>query len=155
MGELRPPFEPGNTLSLSHGADSPRMVQPLADRLAAELAAAAPWCAHSAFAAEVAAWAWEEARVRLLQAWVNEHGLLDEDSQGALSQLERAQGRAARLRGNLGLNPAAWAKVLATLTRANDGQADDEVAALLAVAREIEGRRSVGPGCDDDREVDR
>lgn len=143
------PFEKGHTLTLKHGARSPRMVQPLADEIATQLVEVAPWCGHPAFAAEVAAWAWEEARVRLLQAWVNEHGLLDEDSEGALGQLERAQGRAARLRGNLGLNPMAWARVLAlskTAEAAGAVGASDQVEALAAVGRELVGRASLPAG---------
>ena len=140
MGEFRPPWEPGNTAALTHGADSPRTVLPLADELAAQLVEVAPWCGHAAFAAEVQAWSWEEARVRLLQGWVNERGLLDEDSEGALGQLERAQGRASRLRSNLGLSPVAWAKVLASLASAKDEGAASELEALAAVGRELQGR---------------
>lgn len=125
---------------MTHGARSPRVVQPLADQVAAELVEVAPWCGVPAFAAEVKAWAWEEARVRLLQAWIDEHGLLAEESEGALSQLERAQGRAARLRGNLGLSPAAWAKVLGA-TRAAEALgvegASGQAEALSAVGREL------------------
>lgn len=135
-----PPWEPGNTAALTHGADSPRQVQPLADRIAAELVEVAPWCGHPAFAAEVQAAAWEEARVRLLQAWVNEYGLLDDRSEGALSQLERAQGRASRLRSNLGLSPIAWAKVLASLASAKSEAAAGELEALAAVGRELQAR---------------
>lgn len=149
MGEFRPPWEPGNTAALTHGADSKRMVQPLADELAAQLVDVAPWCGHAAFAPEVAAWAWEEARVRLLQGWVNEHGLLDDRSEGALSQLERAQGRASRLRSNLGLNPSAWARVLAASAVAKAAgveAAAEQVEALSAVGRELMARAELGAG---------
>ena len=144
-----PPFEPGNLAALKSGADSPRMVQPLANELAAQVVDAAPWCGHAAFAAEVAAWAWEEARVRLLQAWINERGLLAEESAGALSQLERAQGRAARLRQNLGLNPVAWSKVLASAATAKAAgveAAGEQVEALAAVGRELTERASLPAG---------
>lgn len=143
MGEFRPPWEPGNTAALTHGADSKRTVAPLADEIAAELLAVAPWCAVPAFMPEVRAWAWEEARVRLLQAWVNEYGLLDDRSEGALGQLERAQGRAARLRQNLGLNPVAWSKVLAhaaTAKAAGVEGAAEVVEQLAAVGRELTER---------------
>lgn len=149
MGEFRPPWEPGNTAALTHGADSKRMVQPLADELAAQLLEVAPWCAHAAFGPEVAAWAWETARVQLLQAWVNEYGLLDDRSEGALGQLERAQGRASRLRQNLGLNPVAWSRVLASAATAKAAgveAAGEQVEALAAVGRELTERASLPAG---------
>lgn len=135
-----PPFEKGNTAAQTHGAHSPRVVQPLADRIAAELFEVAPWCAAPVFAAEVKAWAWEEARVCLLQAWVDEHGLLSEESEGALGHLERASTRAGRLRQNLALTPKAWAQVMVATKAAEalgvEG-ASAQAEALEGVGREL------------------
>lgn len=132
-------FEPDNLVALRHGARSARTVRPVAEKVAAELAKTAPWTAQPAFAAEVQAWAWAEARCILLRAWVDEHGILDADGEPipALSELERAEGRAGRLRSNLGLNPAAWAKLLNTLATAKDATADAAVDDLRAVGARI------------------
>ena len=73
------PFEVGNGAALKHGARSPRMIRPVAEQLLREVAAVAPWAARPPFAAELDAWAWHEARARLLRAWLDEHGVLDHD----------------------------------------------------------------------------
>jgi len=41
----RPPFEPGNTVSLHHGANSPRSLEPIAAELEEQIIQTAPWLA--------------------------------------------------------------------------------------------------------------
>ncbi len=141
-GERQPPFEPGNTVALSHGARSPRMVEPIARELAAELVTVAPWTSRPAFAADIAAWANSEAQCRLLRAYIDEHGLLDGEGEprSALGLLDKAESRAARLRQALGLSPMGLGRLLATLTAAARGT--DEARTELDAVR-AEGRRLV------------
>src|SRR5207249_6578202 len=64
-GYTWPPFEPGNTAAVRHGAHSERLVAPLAEQVRADLLAAAPWLESAAFESAVAAWSRVEAQVGL------------------------------------------------------------------------------------------
>lgn len=134
----RPPFEPGNTAALKHGARSPRMLAPVIAELRAGLATAAPWTMGPAFAPAVEAWASAEARVRLLVAYLDEHGILDDEGapRPAVAVLERAERAAERARAVLGLSPAAWASLYRTMTTTPDDQAGG-IEALRAVGRRM------------------
>jgi hypothetical protein len=67
----RPPFAPGHLVSLKHGANSLRLVGPLAESIAAEQIERRD-CPASlrdpSYASAVAAWAHAEAECRLLRA---------------------------------------------------------------------------------------
>jgi hypothetical protein len=138
-GERAEPFEVGNRAAETHGALSPRAVAPLADNLASELSAVAPWCGQGAFASAVAAWAWAEAQASLLRVYVDEQGMLDAEGRPlpALGLLERVEARAARLRGELGLTPSSWAKLVARLGSADGDAAVRGLEHLKAVGREL------------------
>lgn len=131
-----PPFAPGHTLSLKHGADSPARVQPIADELATWLAEHAPWTARPAFIGTAAAWCWAEARCRLVRAYLEEQPLVgaDGDVLRAATYLERLETRAAGLRRDLGLDPQSLARLLTSLADLSATVGDDE--GLAAVARE-------------------
>ncbi len=133
------PFEPGNLAALRHGAMSPRKMGPIADRLAAELAEAAPWTARPAFAASVAAWARAEARTVLVTTWLADHGLLDDDGapRPAATFLVKLETQAANLRTRLALDPAALAALLAKLVEAPAEHVAEERERLLAEARAL------------------
>src|SRR5205085_725811 len=107
-----PPFEPGHTITVKHGAKAERFVQPVADELAVWLAAVAPWTAQPAFRASVAAWSYSEAQATLLRSYVDAHGVLDDAGVPlpAVALLDRVETRAGRLRSELGLTPSSWAK---------------------------------------------
>jgi hypothetical protein len=109
------PFEPGNTVSLRHGARSARTVAPIAGQLAEGLADAAPWTAAAAFGPTVQAWSWVEAQCVLYRAWFDEHGLLDDDGtpRPGLERWDAAERRAASLRAELGLTPQSLGQLLA------------------------------------------
>lgn len=152
MSRPAEPYQPGNWESATHRALSPRAVAPLADQLGAELGSMAPWCAQPAFGATVAAWAWAEAQAALLRAYVDEHGLLDDNGAPlpACALLDRVEARAGRLRAELGLTPRAWASLVASL-----GSADHEAAArgldsLRAVGRELARTAALPEGTRDD-----
>ncbi len=131
-----PPFKPGNEKGLKHGANSPRRVAPIAARLRTELADAAPWTNVPTFASVVAAWAQAEAQCVLLRSYFDEVGLLDDEGnpRPGMIQLDRCESRAAALRRELGLTPAAWAKLVQRL-----GTTDGE-----AAARGIEALQAIG-----------
>ncbi|MDQ3640433.1 MAG: hypothetical protein M3450_02895, partial [Actinomycetota bacterium] len=74
-----PPFQPGHTLTLRHGAYSARTWRPLADRISAELPDIAPWCTRPTYGPAVAAWARTEAQLQLVMTFLDEHGPLDGD----------------------------------------------------------------------------
>ncbi len=109
-----PPFEKGNTAALTAGHNSPRKVQPIADALTDEITSAAPWCASPAFRGAVGSWAWSEAQATLLRAYVEEHGMIDDEGEErpAVRTLDRVEGRLAKLRDQLGLSPAALGKLM-------------------------------------------
>ena len=151
-GDTRPPFEPGHTLSLRHGARSPRMLGPIAERLMAELVEAAPWCQRPAFTAEARSWAWAEARCVVLREWTDQHGLLSDEALLAAGELARAETRAASARDRLGLNPMSMARLMATISQASAGtEGDDALEALKAEGRRIVEARAaaLAAGADD------
>lgn len=115
-----PPFEPGHTLSLRHGAYSPRKVDPLAEELAEKAREAALYLSDPGYSAAVWAWARAEARVQLLTEWVDEHGLLDAEGRprAAADLLIRCERLAAEGRARLGLDPLSRARLGRDVTAA-------------------------------------
>jgi hypothetical protein len=131
----RPPFAPGNLAALRHGADSHRMVAPLAAGFERALYDVAPWTRRPVFAEARASLSWTEAQITLLQAYLNEHGLLDGDGRPrpAARRLDRLEARAAKLLRALGLTPRSLPKLLASLqTVACSGGDEHGLAALRA-----------------------
>lgn len=102
-----PDFTEGNAVALKHGAGSPRVVDPLAAEIVAEAVEAVPDLERPEYRAVVEAWAREEARCRLLSAWLDQHGLMDDEGRlrPAEQALHRAETRATNLRSRLGLDP--------------------------------------------------
>lgn len=145
------PFTGGNRAALRHGARSPRTIQPLADKIARKLTDAAPWTATPTFAPTVSAWAWSEAQAMLLRAYIDEHGLLDDDGKPipATDALERAEGRAARLRIELGLTPSSWSKLLERWGSADHDAAARGLEALKATGRELTRALALPEGATD------
>lgn len=102
-----PDFTVGNAMALRHGAHSRRVVDPLAAEIVAEAVEAVPDLDRPEYRAVVEAWAREEARCRLLTAWLDQHGLMDGEGhlRPAEQALHRAETRATNLRSRLGLDP--------------------------------------------------
>lgn len=117
----RPPLNgpPGNTLALQHGVYSERRLAPLVEQLVAERLAddATPYLRQPAYRAALAAWARQEARVLLLDQWLQRHL---EEADGCVGckacepkadQLLRFEKSAATQRGRLGLDPLSRARL--------------------------------------------
>lgn len=148
-GDKRPPFAPGNTAAVTHGAKSPRTVQPVADRLEAELAAIAPWTASEAFTGARRSWAWAEAQAALLRTHVDTYGPFDAEGQetGASKLLDAVEKRLDRARAGLGLQPMALAKLMAGAAAVANATGDtDSLEALAAEgARLLAARTATAP----------
>ena len=107
------PAEPGNVLTLRHGARSPRVYGALAEQLAAGLVEDRPDLA--AYPEAVAAWATAEAQAVLLRRHVEFVGAIDAESgrprESALNWLTRLENAAANHRKVLGLDPTSEARL--------------------------------------------
>jgi hypothetical protein len=149
-----PPFQPGHTLSLRHGARSPRTYQPLARELVAGVLVERPWLAG--YPEALAAWSEAEARCDLLRRWLADRELLDdagvsEQVTGALHWLTRLETVADRLRQRLGLDARSDVELLKGQAEVARTQVD--LAAVAAAGREALGRAevvAVERGDDDD-----
>lgn len=137
-----PPFEPDNEAALKHGAKSERRWRPIADRFRAAICAEAPWLTRPTFAAAVEAWSVVEAKTTLVDAWLDEHGLLDHDGVPlpANNLAHQLHTRAITLRSQLGLDPTSFARLLASFAAAPG--ADDVLKALRAEGAAILAARS-------------
>ena len=153
----RPPFEPGHTLSMQHGAYSRRRVDPLAVAYADSIIAADPELGTPRWAGAVWALARSEAQVELLGSYLALAGERSGDSVGdladprvlaAYSLLHKAETRAHALRGRLGLDPLSAARLgrdrasasldMAALMKALADR-DDRPGAFLSASDGIDG----------------
>lgn len=146
-GSYRPPFGPGNTVSRTHGATSPRTVGPVAAEIERAARADQSWphyLTDPSFGAAVAAWAWAEATVSVLRTYLAERdvgeAMTDRDesetiteqvgettsrrrttgqrTRSALDHLARAEIAAAGRRAALGLDPLSRARLGRDVTAA-------------------------------------
>ncbi len=110
-----PGERPATGWAPTHGATSPRIVSAVADHLREELLEVRPDLAIPEFSESVTAWSVAEARCQLLRNYSDDVGLLDDDGQplGYTGLSEKLEGRAAKLRATLGLDP----RSAATLAR--------------------------------------
>jgi hypothetical protein len=110
-----PPFEPGNTASLKHGADSPRRQRAVIEAIRPGLLEAAPWLREEAYTDAVARYLLCEARHRLLSDWITR--TVRERGAGHVAawtwaEANRTAALAATLGSALGLDPAGRAQLL-------------------------------------------
>lgn len=140
-GYTWPPFEPGNTLSLRHGAFSPQAIAAKAEQVHNELVLQAPWLAEEKYA---------PALKRYLDATAREalaHNALMASPNRVSPRLVEAATAAARLAWQmgdaLGLTPAGHQKL--KLLVAGAAVAEVDVANLAsegqALRRRLEGRQ--------------
>ena len=136
------PFPAGNTISRTHGVWSDRRVNPHAVKLTHTLLGVRPDLA--AYEETVWAWARAEARCLLLEEWLMDHPLVEEDGNVApvaryVSQFERL---AADLRAKLGLDPKSEAELASSRAQATLHTFDIEE--LRARGREVVAIRADG-----------
>ena len=109
----RPPFEPGHELSTRHGAWSDRKVSPVAERYLATAVETVDYLQDPSYLPALSAWARTEARIELLEVWLDEHGMVDDEGKvrGAANLLARFEAQAAKQRERLGMDPLSRAKI--------------------------------------------
>lgn len=141
----RPPFEPGNTVALQHGAFSPRFVDPLAAELVGMVLEDPQVGYLTAPAYRPALWAWAraEAQAQLLVEYLARAGQESGDGVGDLDLdrvrtayllLHRAESRADRSRARLGLDPLSRARLGKDVAQAKAADA----AAIMAELHRLE-----------------
>lgn len=135
-------FPIGNTASRTHGVWSERRTNPEAKRLTQALVNLRPDLA--AYEETVWAWARAESRCMLLEAWLADHPLVDEDGSVApvaryVTQFERL---ATDLRAKLGLDPKSEAELASSRAQATLHTFDIEE--LRARGREVMELRANG-----------
>ena len=131
------PFEPGNELSMTHGAYSPRRTEPLATELVDHVLDLADADAGMGYLRapvhRMALWAWAraEAQVQLLTEYLADQagesgvGDLDDDGiRGAYLLLHRAETRATTGRTRLGLDPLSRARLGKDVAQGASANAD-------------------------------
>lgn len=142
-----PQAQPGNTLSLRHGARSRRVYEPIAADLAAGLLEERPDLED--YPDATVQWAEAEARAELLRKWVAERGMFDDEDApraGVLTWLRVFENQAQEARKTLGLDPRSHAELARTRADAIRGELDLE--GLAARGREArlaaEERQALG-----------
>lgn len=129
----RPPFEPGNTLSLRHGLYSPRTRAAATREVLAEVEGELDGIQGllglqpvDRFALE--AWAQAEGMVRQLEAHVEEHGMFTADGRrtDAVDLLRQWTGRAEKARAALGFDPLCRVRLLRDVAQTAATTADLE-----------------------------
>lgn len=136
----RPPFAPGNELAITHGAWSPRKVDPLAQDLVERVLtdSSLGYLKAPAFRPALFAWGRAEAQVQLLTEYLEERGkggvgdLEDERVRTAYLLLHRAEARADRSRARLGLDPLSRARLGKDVAQ---GKAADAAAVMAELHR--------------------
>jgi hypothetical protein len=137
----RPPFQPGNDLAVTHGAYAQRKVAPLAAQLIESVMAddQVSYLHLPSYRPALAAWAAAEAKVILIEAWVDGMTIESaaESKQGQTSPLELLRKWDATCqthRARLGMDPLSRAR----LGRDVAATQVDAVAALTRMRAEAE-----------------
>jgi hypothetical protein len=112
-GERAPIVEKGNALAKKHGAWSDKIVDPVARDLVQIVLEQVGYLADPSYEPAVWAWARAEARVLVLNAWLDENGTLDEQGvpRPALNALKDFERLASSARARLGLDPLSRAQL--------------------------------------------
>jgi hypothetical protein len=141
-----PPFEPGNEVSLRHGARSDRFVEPLARAFADALLTDRPDLA--AYPEALMAWSTSEARCERLRVWTAEHGLVGEDGKVVNSHdILMFEAQAAKFRALMGLDPMSDAQL--QKTRADAVLTVVDLESIRARGREALARRQALAAAED------
>lgn len=116
------PFKPGHTLSLRHGAYSPRTIDPVAAEILASLLhdETTGYLQQPKYRLALLALSRAEAQTQLLTEYLEKRGeaagdgigdLADDATRAAYLLLHRAEARADRSRARLGLDPLSAARL--------------------------------------------
>lgn len=112
------PVGPGNTLSLKHGANSPRVVESVASILAESVTDEAPWLKADIFQPAIWRYARAEARSQLLSAYIL--SVAEDHPERIRASLwdsaSTADSTANRLSDALGLSPVSRARLAAIVS---------------------------------------
>jgi hypothetical protein len=146
------PFEPGNTAAVTHGAYSPRLLLERASEIAGTLVEIAPWCGIATFAGTLNDLAFALAQLEVLRRDMSENGMLDDEREptGSANFHNRVQGTVNRLRGELGLTPSAWSRLVQSLGSADGAAVERGIEALQRIGAELDRSLRALPGGDDD-----
>jgi len=108
-------LQKGHTQNLTHGAYTPRIVDPLAREFLDAMLGhdQIAYLEDPTYRFALWAWARAEVRVQLLEEWIQEHGRFDENGREvpAANGLKDAEGAAAKARQRLGLDPLSRAQL--------------------------------------------
>jgi hypothetical protein len=117
-------FEPDNTAAVRHGAHSARRWGPVADQIEAQLVADSPWLARPGFRLAVSALAVAEAKALLVDQFLDQVGLLDDDGvpRPAAALADRLHARAQALRDKCGVDPTSFARLLVSFAALTGGE---------------------------------
>jgi hypothetical protein len=157
----RPPFEPGHTLSLRHGAYSERAIAARAEAVHAELLTFAPYLDEPRFLPAVQRYLDAAARELLLHEHVER--LSAEKGTGAVparvwEQATAAARLAAKLGSDLGLDPIGHARIRALSAASGASEASQSLAELTEQGRRIrlaaERRTAIDASAEDDDDDD-
>lgn len=112
------PFEPGNTIAVTHGAHSPGKVSPLAEAIRERTLASAPYLRLPRFHDALWSYCWCEAQCALIRDWLDRQGVSNSRGTlryGPISLLAMLERRAEKGRAELGLSPASAAAIMASI----------------------------------------
>lgn len=150
-GRLRhPPFGAGNQLARKHGAHSKDAVSSAAGKFKDRLLEERPWLENKNFEDAIEAFARNRARIELISAWLDEHGLFSQEGQPrpAAEYLLRLERLGIELLDRLGLTPSAAARLHRELgvSRTEDAVVQDlEQGRKLRLAAEVRSDGSRDP----------
>lgn len=135
----RPPFQPGNTLAVTHGAFSPARTDPIAHQYLDEIRddPTLAYLAQPRFQAGLWLWASAMAKVQLLSAWVDGQNIeqaadSDRGKTSALELLRKWMTTAGTYAARLGLDPLSAARLGKDIAGARQSDAAGELTRLRA-----------------------
>jgi hypothetical protein len=137
LTRTHPPFQEGNLVAVRHGAFSEAIVASAASDIVCAAIEAVPRLAAPEYRAAVTAWGRAEARCLLVEKFLEEHGLLDEDGRPrpAADLALRVERQAADARSRLGLDPMSRVKLEQALAASAKDRLD--IQAELAEGRRL------------------
>jgi len=151
----RPPFAPGNTINLTHGATCPAKIRPRAEEIVRSVLEDALMPDHlrsPAFRFALQAWAEAEAAAAMLYDWICEQSIetLVFPRLGATKapvELWQTMAKTAMtLRGKLGLDPASYARISKDLGIAENASENQLRGAAQRGALIVARRAAIGEG---------